>query len=86
MSTHGKPDPVTRRSDSPCWIILADKSKIVEPGVVDIFYFCKRAQWSARVTAFLTAFVVFYPYNLGPAVVGTNFGNHVGESPDQYPK
>ncbi|KAG8945493.1 Vacuolar protein sorting-associated protein 62 [Tulasnella sp. 424] len=61
MSTHGKPDPVTRRSVAPCWIILADKSKIVGPGVVDIFYF------------------FFYPYNLGPAVVGTNFGNHVGD-------
>ncbi|KAG9012665.1 Vacuolar protein sorting-associated protein 62 [Tulasnella sp. JGI-2019a] len=39
MSTKGKPDPLTRRSSSPVWIIMVDKSAIVEPGVVDVFYF-----------------------------------------------
>ncbi|KAG8889140.1 Vacuolar protein sorting-associated protein 62 [Tulasnella sp. 332] len=38
-SIKGKPDPLTRRSSAPVWIILVDKSEIVEPGVVDIFYF-----------------------------------------------
>lgn len=49
-ATHGKPDPVTRRSDSAVWLILVDKSTIVEPGVVDVFYFCKTSSdWQERV-------------------------------------
>lgn len=41
MSTKGKPNPHTRRSSSASWIVSVDKSKIVEPGVVDIFHFCE---------------------------------------------
>ncbi|KIO29042.1 hypothetical protein M407DRAFT_228697 [Tulasnella calospora MUT 4182] len=39
ISLPGKPDPTTHLSGSTCWIIVADKSHIVEPGVVDVFYF-----------------------------------------------
>ncbi|KAG8850239.1 Vacuolar protein sorting-associated protein 62 [Tulasnella sp. 330] len=39
MSTKGRPDPKTRLSSSAVWIIAVDKSKIVEPGIIDIFYF-----------------------------------------------
>jgi len=41
MSTKGKPDPTTRRSSSAVWIIAVDKSNFVEPGIMDIFYFCE---------------------------------------------
>lgn len=33
----GKPD-ATGRSHAPCWMIVVDKSSIIGPGVVDIFY------------------------------------------------
>ncbi|KAG8990451.1 Vacuolar protein sorting-associated protein 62 [Tulasnella sp. JGI-2019a] len=39
MSTKGKPDPKTRRSTSPVWIIAVDKSHLCGPGIMDIFYF-----------------------------------------------
>jgi len=39
MATHGKPDPITKKSDSTCWIIAVDKTKEVGEGTLDVFYF-----------------------------------------------
>jgi hypothetical protein len=38
MSEDGKPDS-NGRSSAPAWIIVADKSKEVGEGYVDVFYF-----------------------------------------------
>lgn len=81
MSVKGKPDPLTRRSSAPVWIIVVDKSEIVEPGVIDVFYFCETLHPFPLCLHPDTPLCVidFYPYNLGNIVVFNTFGNHVGE-------
>jgi hypothetical protein len=71
MATDGKPTD-NRRSSAPAWIIVADKSKELGEGYVDVFYFFLYVSCPAPQDYTFTSSQVktVQAYNLGNKVVG----------------